>query len=151
MTTPSTSGQTAALAWPTLRKAAKMLGVNASTLSRRPVPAEAVGRERRVRPSVVLTEAAYHNKRPLDEVGYELIEHARKNAPAFVPDVEAEVDGFFEAYHPSAPDRERWLEEARQFLPPELFARVSSALEGADPTPSDGDTEEHDAVVVQRS
>ena len=132
-----------------------MLGVNASTLSRRGIPVEALGRERRVRPSVLLTEAAYHAKRPLDEVGHDIIEYARHQAPETVSHVEAEVDSFFEGYHPPAPDRSQWLEDARQFLPPELFERVSTALglETSEPSeePRHEDTEERDAVVAHMS
>jgi hypothetical protein len=148
--TPST-GSSYALGWPTLRKAAKMLGVNVSTLSRRKIPTQAVGKQYRVSPSVLLAEAAYHGRRPLDEVGHDLIEHTRREAPELVAEVEAEVDAFFESYHPPSIDRGRWLEEARQFLPAELFERVSSVLESPGGDARDQDTEERDAVIAHTS
>ena len=79
-------------AYPKLTEAAAMLGVSASTLSRRRLEGIRVGgREQRLRPSEVMAEADYHKRRLPELVANDLVLYARKHAPDDAEVVEIEV------------------------------------------------------------
>jgi hypothetical protein len=116
-------------AYPTLRQAAKMIGVTPSTLSRRNLPCEHAGREKRLDPRTILEQAAYYRKRDEYEVGGALVEYALEHAGQYVAEVEAQVDAFLsETSDREAPlDAANFLEEAQRNLPPELYKQVELA------------------------
>src|SRR6476646_4499221 len=71
--------------FPSLRKAAEILGVSAAALSRRPdLEYEPRGREKRVRPRAVLNLASYYRKRSLYEVASDLVDFAVEQEPRSV-------------------------------------------------------------------
>ena len=74
MTTATADRTTAPirLGYPSLRKAAEILGVNASTLSRRNLDVVEMGAQTRLSARTVMEEAAYFNRRDRNEVAAEL-------------------------------------------------------------------------------
>lgn len=118
-------------AYPTLRQAARMIGVHASSLSRRELPVEHAGREARLAPRLVLELAAHYRRRDEYEVGGALVDHALAHAPDHVAEVEAEIERYFEETgdRDAALDTGGFLEEARRRLPPALYAQVERAYQ----------------------
>ena len=116
-------------AYPTLRQAARMIGVHASSLSRRDLPVEHAGREVRLSPRLVLELAAHYRRRDEYEVGGALVDYALAHAPDRVGEIEAEIEAYFEetGERDTPLDRESFLEEARRHLPPALYAQVERA------------------------
>jgi hypothetical protein len=119
--------------WPSLRRAAEMIGVDVSSLSRTDLPVERWGREKRLAPSVVLSRAAYYNRRPADEVAAELVQCALdQSSPEVVELVELEIDAALQSLRATAPEvGPDWLEEARRALPPDLYEEVEATVRGA--------------------
>lgn len=119
------------LAFPTLSQAAAMLGVSPSTLSRRDLPFEAAGgRDKRLRPEVVLQEAAFHRRRRLVDVAAELITYAETHAPDAVVEVRAEVEaGLARTTLPERLTVQEFLEDARAALPPAVYERVAAVFD----------------------
>jgi hypothetical protein len=133
--TPSGSprNQEAVSGWPGLRRAADIIGVDVSSLSRADLPVERWGREKRLPPSVVLDRAAYYNRRPVDEVAAELVQCALdQSSPEVVERVELEIDAALRALRATAPAAgpPGWLEEARRALPAELYREVEATVHG---------------------
>jgi hypothetical protein len=82
-------------AWPGLREAAKMLGVSASTLSRRrDLDRVLAGQWTRLRPRQVMTLAKEYHKKAPNEVAVSLIDYAREHAAEHEAAVTAEVEVF---------------------------------------------------------
>jgi hypothetical protein len=121
-------------AWPSLNKAARFLGVDPATLSRRhDLNGEHVGQQEiRISPATVVRLARQYKRRVLSEVLFDLIEHARKRAPDQVDAVDAEIEAWLEANPlPARPnDREDLLRLARDHLPPGLYRQVEQAVSG---------------------
>lgn len=137
MSTIASTGTTTPihLAYPTLRRAAEILGVDASTLSRRRPEAIEVGAQKRLSAHTVMAEAVYFNRRDLLEVAGELEEVAEQQAPECREAVEEEIEGFMRerrAGRPAEPPGDEWLEEARRFLPDHIFRAVSDVYERGD-------------------
>jgi hypothetical protein len=82
------------LAYPTLTEAARLLGVSASTLSRRnDVVCERMGeRDKRVPAGEVLRLAVVYRKRSLGEVAADLIGRARERSPRDAEHVQEEIE-----------------------------------------------------------
>jgi hypothetical protein len=118
-------------AYPTLRQAARMIGVHASSLSRRELPVEHAGREARLAPRLVLELAAHYRRRDEYEVGGALVDHALANAPDHVAEIEAEIERCFEetSDRDTALDTQGFLHEARRRLPQALYAQVERAYQ----------------------
>lgn len=116
-------------AYPTLRQAARMIGVHASSLSRRDLTVEHAGREARLSPRLVLELAAHYRRRDEYEVGGALLDYALARAPDHVAEIEAELEHYFEetGEHDAPLDSESFLEEARRRLSPALYAQVERA------------------------
>jgi hypothetical protein len=115
------------LAYPTLTEAAGLLGVSASTLSRRgDLACERMGeRDKRVPAEEVMRLAAVYRKRSLGEVAADLIARARERSPEHAGVVVEEVEGFFEQEGASAGlSRGEFLAEAERALPAELYEEV---------------------------
>jgi hypothetical protein len=120
-------------AYPTLRQAARMIGVHASSLSRRELPVEHAGREARLPPRLVLELAAHYRRRNEYEVGGALVDYALAHAPDQVAEIEAEIEHYFEETGDrDAPlDTVTFLEQARRHLPAALYAQVERAYQAS--------------------
>jgi hypothetical protein len=114
------------LAYPTLTEAGRLLGVSASTLSRRDDLAyERMGeRDKRVPASEVMRLATIYRKRALGEVAADLIARARERSPQHAEHVQEEIERFFEQREPSVLSDGAFLTEAERALPPELYEQV---------------------------
>ncbi len=114
------------LAYPTLSEAARLLGVSASTLSRRDdLACERMGeRDKRVAAAEVMRLAGVYRKRSLGEVATGLIARARERAPEHAEHVREEVERFFEQSEPAGLSAQEFLAEAERALPAELYEQV---------------------------
>lgn len=117
-------------AYPNIRAAAEILGVAASTLSRRADRSvERRGERDRVLPAAeVLRLGTVFRRRSLNDVAHDLLEHARTAAPADVQRIENEIEAFFEASI-AADQREQLRTLARRLLPADLCAQIDTVLE----------------------
>ena len=115
---------------PNIRAAAQMLGVSASTLSRRPDrTAERRGeRDRVLSPAEVLRLASVFRRRSVNDVAQALLDHVSATAPDEVTRVEEEIEGFFEA-HTVADQRDELRRLARRMLPPSMCEQIDSVLD----------------------
>jgi hypothetical protein len=114
-------------AWPPLRQAARMIGVAASSLSRRPdLTCERRGREQRVSPAEVLRLARYYKRRPLGKVASELLDFAYEHAPDQAAVVDQEIELTL-GPDSSTLEPEQFLLAAQRGLPPSLYAEVERA------------------------
>jgi hypothetical protein len=122
------------LAYPTLTEAASLLGVSASTLSRRDdLVCERMGeRDKRVPVDEVMRLAAVYRKRSLGEVALDLIGRARERAPQHVEHVQEEVERFFEQNERSVLSESKFLAEAERALPAELYEQVRRVYRSSD-------------------
>jgi hypothetical protein len=125
--------------WPSLRSAATIVGVNASTLSRRDVPTTQAGSEQRVAPVTVMELGDHYRRRPIGEVAAELVDVARAGArtPDEVEQVEHQVADYLDRTRAEARANVRaetagdaWLAEAKLRLSPELFDQVRAVVGG---------------------
>lgn len=116
-------------AHPNLRTAAEIIGVSASTVSRR----EDLARLRRgerdvvIPPREVLRLAAIYRKRSLNDVAQDLVEHAAAVGPEEERAVEEDVERFFEE-NTTAAEREQLLRLAQRLLAPDLFEQVEESV-----------------------
>ena len=78
-------------AWPSLSRAARALGVDKSTLSRRDdLHGERVGQQEiRLSPATVMRLAREYRRRVVDEVAFDLVEYAHEHAEEQLDAVEA--------------------------------------------------------------
>jgi hypothetical protein len=114
------------LAYPTLTEAALLLGVSASTLSRRDdLACERMGeRDKRIPAVEVMRLAAVYRKRSLGEVAADLIGRAQERSPEHAEHVREEVERFFEQSRPPMLSESEFLTEAERALPAELYEQV---------------------------
>lgn len=118
------------LGYPSLRRAAAILGVDPSTLSRRQPPFEPVGSEKRIPAWAVMDQAAHFNKRYLNEVAFDLVAVAEEQSPDAVEAIEEEITDWLKSREePGASPA--WLEEAQRYLPAALYMQVQEAYEAA--------------------
>jgi hypothetical protein len=120
--------------YPTLSAAAEMLGIAASTLSRRDdLPTENRGsRDRVLPPHTVLSLATEYRKRALNEVAFALIAYAKERAPEEADRIEEEVELFFEGHSTGSSSLEMFLTQARRYLPAQLYAEVERTVRSGD-------------------
>jgi DNA-binding transcriptional MerR regulator len=118
-------------AYPTISAAAKMLGVSASTLSRREdLVSEARGeRDKVIRPRELMRLALVHRKRSLNEVAASLMAHARATAPETVDSVEEEIEAFVSELEEPSPEVDQLLELAERHLPEHVVRQIRRATE----------------------
>jgi hypothetical protein len=126
------------LVYPTLSEAARLLGVSASTLSRRDdLVCERMGeRDKRIPAGEVMRLAVVYRKRSLGEVAADLIGRARERSPRDAEHVQEEIERFFEQSESPALSEGAFLAEAKRALPAELYEqvrRVYGASEGSSP------------------
>jgi hypothetical protein len=114
------------LAYPTLTEAARLLGVSASTLSRRDdLVCERMGeRDKRIPAGEVMRLAGVYRKRSLGEVAADLVSCARERSPRDAEHVQEEIERFFEQSESPAVSEEVFLAEAKRALPAELYEQV---------------------------
>ena len=116
-------------AFPNIRNAAEILGVSASTLSRRQdLATERRGeRDMALPPAEVLRLGAIYRKRSLNDVAQDLLELANAAGADEQRRVEEEIEAYFEANMVAA-QREELLRLARRLLPVELCEQVEASL-----------------------
>jgi len=116
-------------AHPNIRTAAEMLGVSASTLSRRPDLASERRGERDVvlAPAEVLRLGAIYRKRSLNDIAQNLLDHAAAVGADEKLRVEEEIEAFFESKTISA-EREELVRLARRLLPSEFVEQIEASL-----------------------
>lgn len=127
-------------AYPTLTQAAALLGVSASTLSRREdLTWEQMGeRDKRVPAAEVLRLASIYRKRSINEVAADLVNYTREHAEGCADQIEEEIERFFESL--AAPSRpgDQFLAEAKRALPAALYTQVERVYrEGRGRRPAD--------------
>ena len=117
-------------AYPNITAAARILGVDASTLSRRKdLEVQQRGeRDRVLSASEVMRLAVVYRKRSINEVAQELVEHARRNAPDDVERVEEEIEAFVDGLSTQSKPYDSFLAEARKRLPGKLYGEVEKAV-----------------------
>lgn len=117
-------------AYPNLRAAAEMIGVSASTLSRRKdLVAESRGDRDRAVPAIeVLRLVAIYRQRSVNDVAQDLVDHARQSSPGEAARVEEEVETFFESRTISDDRRDEFLGLARRLLPSSLYTAVEATV-----------------------
>lgn len=134
---PSVVSHSPVWAWPNTRRAARLLGVNPATLSRRGPATEVYGQERRVAPTLVLELAErYYRRRDIGIVAAELVAVGRELCPDdndAVEAVERDVEQYFAATHETAREQDDWLDEARKRLPADLYEAVVRATRSEQP------------------
>ena len=116
-------------AHPNIRTAAEMLGVAASTLSRRADLAREQRGDRDVvlAPSEVLRLGAIYRRRSLNDVAQDIVDYAEAIGADERRRVVAEVEAFFEQ-DMLATEREELLRLARRRLPAELVEEIEASL-----------------------
>ncbi len=122
--------------WPSLSQAARYLGVDKATLSRRrDLERERVGPQQvRLSPATVMRLAREYRKRVVDEVAFDLVEHARQRVPDQTAAVEEEIDGVLATTSPVQPgELTTFLAMAETYLPRDLYRLVSAAVSQEDP------------------
>lgn len=128
------------IAYPTLTEAAGLLGVSASTLSRRSdLEFERMGeRDKRLPASEVMRLAGIYRKRSLGEVAVELIAYARRHCTAHAQEVEEQIERYFEQAPAPTLSGTDFLAEAKRALPPALYREVARVycVAGSQPPPA---------------
>jgi hypothetical protein len=127
---PGQPDPTASLAaYPNLRLAARILGVSASTLSRRSdLSGERRGdRDVALAPAEILRLAAIYRKRSLNDVAHDLLEESGEPGSEERRRIEEQIEEYFEA-NTIAGDRAELLRLARRLLPPKLADEVKASL-----------------------
>lgn len=115
-------------AYPTLRAAARMLGVDPSALSKKKdLPTLARGDERRFPPALVLDLARHYNRRALAAVASDLLDYAYDNAEDYARSVDSEIEAAMGPSPATVVSGDAFLAEARRALPSDLFERVQRA------------------------
>jgi hypothetical protein len=124
------------LAYPTLTEAARLLGVSASTLSRRDdLVVERMGeRDKRIPAGEVMRLASVYRKRSLGEVAASLIGRARESSPQYAEHVQEEVERFFEQKEPLVLSNGAFLAEAELALPADLYEQVRRVYQASEGT-----------------
>ena len=126
-------------AYPTISAAARMIGVAASTLTRRDdlEPLHRGSRDQVLPPAEVMRLAAIYRKRSLNEVAASLVDHATAHDADDITRVEDEIDRYFENADADGSVAD-FLQLARKHLSSDLYAVVEKATlagEGRRPKP----------------
>jgi hypothetical protein len=125
------------IAYPTLTEAAGLLGVSASTLSRRSdLEFERMGeRDKRLPAGEVMRLAGVYRKRSLGEVAAELIAYARQHCASHAEDVQEQIELHFEQTPAPMLSGSGFLAEARRALPAELYEEVARVYRASHTVP----------------
>lgn len=115
-------------AYPTLRAAARIIGVEPSTLSRRrDLPTQPRADERRFPPALVLSLARHYRRRSLEFVASELLDYAYEHAESYAASVDQEIEAAMGPSPATSVDGQAFLAEAQRALPRDLFEAVVAA------------------------
>jgi hypothetical protein len=120
-------------AYPSLRLAAKMIGVTGATLSRRKdVERVGAGREKRIPAAEVVRLAGFYRRRPPSRVAAELVERAIGVDPGLEEIIGQEVDAALERVPvaQAGVSLDAFLETARRLLPAALAEQVAASVRG---------------------
>ncbi|HTZ63254.1 MAG TPA: hypothetical protein VMB51_04055 [Solirubrobacteraceae bacterium] len=122
-------------AYPNIHAAAGMLGVAASTLSRRPdVHTQARGeRDRVLLAAEVLRLASIFRRRSINDVAQALLEYAGKHAPQEASGVGEEIEHYFEDTGLGEGASEQLLTLAHRMLSPALCESIEAELDASGP------------------
>lgn len=122
-------------ACPNIRAAAGMLGVAASTLSRRAdVQAHARGeRDRVLLAGEVLRLASIFRRRSVNDVAQDLLDYAGRHAPQEAGGVAEEIEQYFEDTALGEGAGEQLLTLAHQILSPTLCEKIEAELGASGP------------------
>ena len=123
-------------AYPSMRGAARMVGITTGALSRRrDVERLSAGREKRIPAAEVVRLAATYRRRPPSRVAAELVEHAISVDPELEDVIGREVDDALERYSSNggSADVATFVNQADRFLPPALAAQVRAILQNETP------------------
>lgn len=123
-------------AYPSLRSAAKFVGISAAALSRRKdVERVRAGREERIPAAEVVRLAGVYRRRPPSQVAAELVQHAIRVDPGLDEAVGREVDAALEQVPPAHSEIaiDGFLRMARQLLPAELAAQIKASVDAERP------------------
>jgi hypothetical protein len=118
-------------AYPNLRTAAHILGVNVSSLTKRKfagkLVVESVGPEDRVSPTCLLELAEYYRRRDIHAVAFDLLELAHEQSPEAASAIEEEIDAHLSraASTGSRVDPLAFLREAKRALDPAVYERIA--------------------------
>jgi hypothetical protein len=124
-------------AYPTLRAAARILGVDPSALSKKKdLPTLARGEERRFPPALVLELARHYNRRALAAVASDLLDYAYANAEDYARFVDDEIEAAMGPSPATGVNGDAFLAEAQRALPGDLFAAVLRAYRASGGTSS---------------
>jgi hypothetical protein len=120
-------------AYPSLRSAAKLIGVSAATLSRRTdLERVRAGREQRIPATEVVRLAAFYRRRAPSRVAAQLVQHAVSVDPGLEGIIGAEVDAALEpvpiVQTGVSLDIQAFLQSARQLLPAALAEQVEASV-----------------------
>ena len=98
--------------------------------------------ELRFPPDVIFDLSRIYRSRAPSDVAASLVELAERKAPQFTPEIERQVNALLdsEAVHEISADRQRFLKEAKRWLPPELYAQTEAAVKGNHPPAFGGST-----------
>jgi hypothetical protein len=123
-------------AYPNMRVAAEILGVAASTLSRRKdIKVEARGaRDRVLSAGEMLRLGSIFRKRSLNDVAYDLLEHAQRSAPEDAGRVQEEIEEYFDSEIVGETSREQLVTLAHRMLSATLCEQIEAEL-STDRTP----------------
>jgi hypothetical protein len=120
-------------AYPSLRSAAKLIGVSAATLSRRTdLERVRAGREQRIPAAEVVRLAAFYRRRAPSRVAAQLVQHAVSVDPGLEGTIGAEVDAALEGVPVVrtgvSDDIQAFLQTARRLLPARLAEQVEASV-----------------------
>jgi hypothetical protein len=118
-------------AYPSLRTAAKLIGVTAATLSRRKdVERVRAGREQRVPAAEVVRLAGFYRRRPPSRVAAELVERAIRVDPDLEEIIGQEADAALERVTVAQTGvlLDTFLETAHRLLPAALAEQVEASM-----------------------
>ena len=115
-------------AFPLINELAEMLCVDPTTLGRhlRGRALDEGARAKRVEPGLALAAAAHYKRVVLNDVAAFLIDYAHEHEPEAAGYVTDVVENFFQ---PRTDSADRFLHDAQEFLPSELFEAVRIAVE----------------------
>jgi hypothetical protein len=128
-------------AYPSMRCAARMVGITTGALSRRrDVERLCAGNEKRIPAAEVVRLAATYRRRPPSRVAAELVEHAIGVDPALEDIVGREVDTALERFGSAerSTDVAAFVSQADRLLPPPLAVQVRAILENDAPVGTSG-------------
>ena len=126
--------------WPSLRRVAEIIRVDAGWLSKRNLPTQRCGQEKRMDPELVLQLGDEYRRRDIGEIAAALVEYARPraNSREELSHLETRVSRYLAGTRNTAraTPGDQWLAEAKRRLPADLYRRVVNTTSGDIVAPS---------------